>query len=218
MRRPSIGKFSFHEGEALGARMICAAYPKSDVIIASGSNSQSTDADNHAHRRLQRIARHRRVRRSAGSIKANHMRTPLLFAVLLPLLAGCYTPYQVASTHTNQCVQVPWDGPPILAGTRVTLAQCFGRTDNQEWTVKNGRIAGVAGLCLDVQGQTGIDGAPVIAMPCNGSPGQHWSVTHGGVIGVGGKCLYDPGGEITESAPLILATCAGTSSQLGSLR
>jgi Ricin-type beta-trefoil lectin domain len=145
------------------------------------------------------------------------LRATLLPVLVLPL-AGCYTPYQVASTHTNQCVHVPWDGSPILPGTRVTLAQCFARTETQQWTVKNGQIAGVAGMCLDVQGQAGLDGAPVIAMPCNGSPGQHWSVTHGEVIGAGGKCLDVPGGEITETAPLILETCAGTSSQRWSLR
>jgi Ricin-type beta-trefoil lectin domain len=142
--------------------------------------------------------------------------SPALLVLLL--LSGCYTPYQVASTNTNQCVHVPWDGSPILAGTRVTLAQCLGRTDNQTWTVKNGRIAGVAGMCLDVQDQAAVDGAPVIAMPCNGSAGQHWRVNHGEVTGIGGKCLDVPGGEITETAPLILATCTGSPSQRWSLR
>jgi Ricin-type beta-trefoil lectin domain len=146
------------------------------------------------------------------------VRATVLAALLLPPLAGCYTPYQVASTHTNQCVHVPWDGSPIIAGTRVRLAQCFARAETQQWTVKHGQIAGVAGMCLDVQDALGVDGAPVIAMPCNGSPGQHWNVTHGEIIGVGGKCLDVPGGEITETAPLILQTCAGASSQRWSLR
>jgi Ricin-type beta-trefoil lectin domain len=146
------------------------------------------------------------------------MRITTLPLLLLVPLAGCYTPYQVASTHTNQCVHVPWNGSPILAGTRVTLAQCFGRTETQQWSIKGGQIAGVAGMCLDVQDQAAVDGAPVVAMPCNGSPGQHWSVSHGAIIGIGGKCLDVPGGEITETAPLILATCSGSSSQHWSLR
>lgn len=151
-------------------------------------------------------------------MRRSSLKTPLLALLLLPLVAGCYTPYQVASTRTNQCIQVPWDGTPILPGTPVTLAQCLGRTDNQEWTIRHGQIAGVAGLCLDVQGQAAIDGAPVIAVPCNGTVGQHWNVSGGRVTGIGGKCLDVPGGDITETAPLILATCAGTSSQRWSLR
>jgi hypothetical protein len=137
---------------------------------------------------------------------------------LLVLLSGCYTPYQLAIANTNQCMRIPWYGPPILAGTRVTLVQCLGRTDNQQWTVKNNQIAGVAGMCLDVQDGVAADGAPVIAVPCNGSPGQHWRVSNGQVIGPGGKCLDVPGGAVAESAPLILATCTGAASQRWSLR
>lgn len=146
------------------------------------------------------------------------MKPALLPALVLPLLAGCYTPYQVASTQTNQCMWVPWYGAPILAGTPVRLAQCAARADNQTWTVRNHQIAGVAGMCLDVQDQAAVDGTPIVAMPCNGSAGQRWSVSHGAVIGIGGKCLDVPGGDITEGAPLILSTCTGSASQHWSLR
>jgi hypothetical protein len=152
-------------------------------------------------------------------MSASHLNRLLCASVLLaPLLTGCYTPYQLAGTKTNQCMQIPWQVSPIPAGTRVTLAQCLGHTDNQLWTVKDHQIAGVAGMCLDVQNADAVDGAPVIAVPCNGSPGQHWSVSHGQIIGIGGKCIDVPGGEIAETAPLILATCSGAPSQRWSLR
>ncbi len=42
-------------------------------------------------------------------------------ALVAPLLAGCYTPYQLAGTNTNQCMQIPWEVSPIPAGTRVVM-------------------------------------------------------------------------------------------------
>lgn len=52
---PSMGKFWFYEGETLGYRMIYVWYPKSDVIVAVGLNSQPNAADNHAQQLLQAI-------------------------------------------------------------------------------------------------------------------------------------------------------------------
>jgi len=52
---PSMGKFWFYEGETLGYRMIYVWYPKSDVIIAVGINSQPNGADNHGQQLVQAI-------------------------------------------------------------------------------------------------------------------------------------------------------------------
>jgi D-alanyl-D-alanine carboxypeptidase len=52
---PSMGKFWFYEGETLGYRMIYVWYPKSDVIVAVGMNSQPNATDNHGQQLLQAI-------------------------------------------------------------------------------------------------------------------------------------------------------------------
>jgi D-alanyl-D-alanine carboxypeptidase len=54
---PSLGKFWFYEGETLGYRMIYVWFPKSDVIIAVGINSQPNAADNHGQQLVQAIYR-----------------------------------------------------------------------------------------------------------------------------------------------------------------
>jgi len=138
--------------------------------------------------------------------------------LLLLTVSGCYTTHELASANTDQCVQTPLKGSPILAGTRVTLAQYFGRSDTQRWVIGKNQISGVADMVLDVQDGTGVEGAPVIVMPCNGSSHQRWRVTSEGQVGLGGKCLDVPGGDIAQSAPLILAVCSGASSQQWSLR
>lgn len=52
---PSMGKFWFYEGETLGYRMIYVWYPRSDVIIALGINSQPNAAENHGQQLVQAI-------------------------------------------------------------------------------------------------------------------------------------------------------------------
>jgi D-alanyl-D-alanine carboxypeptidase len=52
---PAMGKFWFYEGMTLGYRMIYVWYPKSDVIIALGINSQPNAADNHSQQLVKAI-------------------------------------------------------------------------------------------------------------------------------------------------------------------
>jgi len=52
---PSMGKFWFYEGMTLGYRMIYVWYPKSDVIVAVGINSQPNAADNHGKELVQAV-------------------------------------------------------------------------------------------------------------------------------------------------------------------
>jgi len=52
---PSMGRFWFYEGETLGYRMIYVWYPKSDVVIAVGINSQPNADENHGQQLVQAI-------------------------------------------------------------------------------------------------------------------------------------------------------------------
>lgn len=54
---PGMGKFWFYEGETLGYRMIYVWFPKSDVIVAVGINSQPNARDNHSQQLMQAVYR-----------------------------------------------------------------------------------------------------------------------------------------------------------------
>jgi Ricin-type beta-trefoil lectin domain len=127
-------------------------------------------------------------------------------------MTSCATPHQITSGGTNQCINVVNHGYPV-AGTQLAMKPC-DPWQNQQWTVNNGQITGVAGFCVDVQGSAAADGTPVIYVPCNGSPSQNWTVANGTIVGIGGKCVdISGGGGPVTGAPLILAVCNGSPSQ-----
>jgi Ricin-type beta-trefoil lectin domain len=127
-------------------------------------------------------------------------------------MTSCATSHQITSGGSNQCINVVNHGYPV-AGTPLRMRPC-DPWQNQQWTVNNGQITGVAGFCVDVQGSAGADGAPVIYVPCNGSPSQTWTVANGTIAGIGGKCIDIGGGDgPVTGAPLILAACNGSATQ-----
>jgi hypothetical protein len=72
---------------------------------------------------------------------------------------------------------------------------------------------GMGGSCLDVQGSSAVDGAPIIIVACNGRPSQKWSFVNGQIVGVGGKCIDTSGGGSMDHTPVILMACSSAPSQ-----
>jgi Ricin-type beta-trefoil lectin domain len=59
-----------------------------------------------------------------------------------------------------------------------------------------------------------VDGAPIIYVPCSGSPSQNWTINNGAIAGIGGKCVDISGSDgPVNGAPLILAGCNGVPTQ-----
>ncbi len=143
-----------------------------------------------------------RIFRSRGVILA-------VLAAAGALLAGCSTTTQIASgnlcmTAINQGIPAP--GEPVLA-------RACAPGQNQQWAFGGtGRITGVGGLCLDVQGGVGRDGAAVIYMPCSGAPSQFWTARSNSIVGVGNRCL-DHGGDAVRGGPLVINNCNGSPGQ-----
>jgi len=124
-------------------------------------------------------------------------------------LAGCSTTTQIA--NGNLCMSainqgIPAPGEPVLA-------RACEPGQNQQWAFSGtGRITGVGGLCLDVQGGVGRDGAAVIYMPCSGAPSQFWTARGNSIVGVGSRCL-DNGGDAVRGGPLVINSCNGSLGQ-----
>jgi D-alanyl-D-alanine carboxypeptidase len=57
MYKPGLGAFWFYEGETLGYRMVHAYFPKQDVVIAVGLNSQPVPQEDHVGELLQAIVK-----------------------------------------------------------------------------------------------------------------------------------------------------------------
>jgi poly(3-hydroxybutyrate) depolymerase len=78
-----------------------------------------------------------------------------------------------ALTVMAKCLDVPTNAG---AGTRVQIWDCHGGA-NQQWNLNsNGTISNVQnGLCLDVNGGSTANGAPVIVWSCHGGANQRWS-------------------------------------------
>jgi hypothetical protein len=66
-------------------------------------------------------------------------------------------------------------GSAAALGAPIVYVPCDGRP-SQNWSESNGAIAGIGGMCIDVQGGAPYNQAPLILAACNGSPTQHWAV------------------------------------------
>ena len=74
-------------------------------------------------------------------------------------------------------------------GGRVQLWHCNG-SDQQLWTIRDGRIVSLAGKCLDVHfPELHTDGGRVQVWDCNGSVQQRWLHSGQTLRSGGGKCL-----------------------------
>jgi glucose/arabinose dehydrogenase/PKD repeat protein len=79
--------------------------------------------------------------------------------------------------------------------------------------VRTGRITGLAGKCLDLNGGAGADGTKVQIYDCNSSAAQNWTVTPNSTVKSLGKCLDVAGGGLINGTKAQLYTCNGTAAQ-----
>jgi endo-1,4-beta-xylanase len=94
---------------------------------------------------------------------------------------------RIIGAQSGRCVDVP--GSSQNNGTRVTLYDCNGQS-NQTWTLSSSKQLTVYGSrCLDAAGSG--NGAAVQIYSCNGQANQQWNVNSNGTItGVqSGRCL-----------------------------
>ncbi|WP_371680292.1 TIM-barrel domain-containing protein [Streptomyces sp. NBC_01276] len=125
-------------------------------------------------------------------------------------LTGRPTPFPADATLVNSastsCLDLPHSA--TAPGTRPTLYTCHGGP-NQRWTLQpDGRLTGLAGVCLD-----GTDPAAVTVQTCAGTPGQSWQPGPDGSLRTGGQCLTPAGSGTADGTALTRAACAGTPAQ-----
>ncbi|GLV82376.1 hypothetical protein Slala03_20650 [Streptomyces lavendulae subsp. lavendulae] len=125
-------------------------------------------------------------------------------------LTGRPTPFPADATLVNSasttCLDLPHSA--TAPGTRPTLYTCHGGP-NQRWTLQpDGRLTGLAGVCLD-----GTDPAAVTVQTCAGTPGQSWRTGPDGSLRTGGQCLTPAGSGTADGTLLTRAACAGTPAQ-----
>jgi hypothetical protein len=135
-----------------------------------------------------------------------------LASILIVVLAS-WTPAEAAQiviTNTLECIDIPHQ--ETVDGTAVTLFGCHG-SPNQQWTIANGQISGMSGVCLDVLGSAPRDGAAVIIVHCNGRDSEKWTLTNGQIVGIGGKCIDLVGPSAQDHVALVIAACTSAPSQ-----
>ncbi|MFF7611704.1 TIM-barrel domain-containing protein [Streptomyces lavendulae] len=125
-------------------------------------------------------------------------------------LTGRPTPFPADATLVNSasttCLDLPHSA--TAPGTRPTLYTCHGGP-NQRWTLQpDGRLTGLAGVCLD-----GTDPAAVTVQTCAGTPGQSWRTGPDGSLRTGGQCLTPAGSGTADGTLLTRAACTGTPAQ-----
>lgn len=119
--------------------------------------------------------------------------------------------------------------PPVVANGKVFVASfsgiisVYGSRPGPAPTVSNStyqlRLGTGAGLCVDVQGASQQDGAPVQQYTCNGSDAQRWVIANVANdvyelrSAASGKCLDVKGGSTANGAALQQYTCNGTAAQ-----
>jgi len=140
----------------------------------------------------------------------------LLVVLIISDVAG--TPAhaaQIVITNSVECVDIPHG--QAIDGTPLSLFNCHG-SPNQQWTIANGQITGLSGVCLDVMGSVPNEGAQVIIVHCNGRASEKWTLANGQIVGIGGKCLDVAGGNAQDHATLIISSCSSSPSQQWSIQ
>jgi Ricin-type beta-trefoil lectin domain len=122
---------------------------------------------------------------------------------------------QIVITNTLECMDIPHQ--QAIDGTALSLFSCHG-SPNQQWTIANGQINGMSGVCLDVMGGAPRDGAAVIIVHCNGRDSEKWTLTNGQIVGIGGKCIDLLGASAQDHTALVIATCTSAHSQQWSIQ
>ena len=92
----------------------------------------------------------------------------------------------------------------------VQIKTCGG-TASQQWTAKPDDTFRISGVCLDMQGQSTLDGGLAEMYACNGGANQQWIIGPQGQIENthSGKCLDDPGDNGSDGTQLVQNDCYG---------
>ncbi|MEU9015920.1 ricin-type beta-trefoil lectin domain protein [Streptomyces sp. NPDC048479] len=78
----------------------------------------------------------------------------------------------------------------------------------------SGRISGLHGKCVDVQGGRSEDWTPVQMHECNGTPAQKWTMAEDGTIQSLGKCLDVAWASTEDGARVQLHQCNDSGAQM----
>ncbi|MET9610223.1 TIM-barrel domain-containing protein [Streptomyces sp. NPDC006512] len=125
-------------------------------------------------------------------------------------LTGRPAPLPADATLVNaasgRCADLPHSA--TTPGTEPTLYSCHGGP-NQRWTLRpDGRLTGLAGVCLD-----GTDPAKVTVQTCGAGPGQKWQTAPDGSLRTVGQCLAPAGSGTADGTRLTRAACTGAAAQ-----
>ncbi|MEV6106741.1 lectin [Streptomyces sp. NPDC051940] len=118
-------------------------------------------------------------------------------------------------TSSAQTVRINWGGQNVAYTLPVKTSATFTWSGTQSGGGggQTGRITGLAGKCLDVQGASSANGTPVQLYDCNGTAAQTWTVGTDGTIRALGKCLDVAAGSTANGAKVQLYDCNGTGAQ-----
>jgi hypothetical protein len=115
-----------------------------------------------------------------------------------------------AGSNEEMCIDAQAD--PSEGHLMVRLFHCHGR-ENQRWTFADqgdgsSEILGVGGQCLDIQGRSSGEGAPLQLYPCTGAPNQKFRHLIDGRLQEiqTGKCLTVS--DYVEKSPVFIDKCA----------
>ncbi|WP_411103969.1 TIM-barrel domain-containing protein [Streptomyces sp. cmx-4-9] len=130
-------------------------------------------------------------------------------------LTGRAAPPPAAATLVNaasaSCLDLPHGA--TAPGTEPTLYTCHGGP-NQRWTLQgDGRLTGLAGVCLDGQ-----KAARITVQTCDGSAGQTWQTGAWNTLRSGGRCLAPAGSATGNGTALTRAPCEDRTAQRWSFR
>ncbi|MFD9675408.1 TIM-barrel domain-containing protein, partial [Streptomyces sp. NPDC059981] len=118
------------------------------------------------------------------------------------------TDVTLVNSASGSCLDLPHSA--TAPGTRPTLYSCHGGP-NQRWTLQpDGRVTGLAGVCLD-----GGDPDAVTVQACSAGPGpgQTWQAGPDGSLRTAGQCLTPAGSGTANGTELTRTACAGTPAQ-----
>ncbi len=85
--------------------------------------------------------------------------------------------------------------------------------DEQNLSSTGTPIVGLAGKCVDDDGDGTADGNRIQLYDCNGGDAQAWTYTNGTFVGPAGKCLDVQDNAQRSGTPVWLYTCNGTTAQ-----
>ncbi|WP_328967193.1 TIM-barrel domain-containing protein [Streptomyces sp. NBC_00239] len=112
----------------------------------------------------------------------------------------------LVNAASSSCIDLPFSA--TTPGTEPTLYSCHGGP-NQRWTLQpDGRLTGLAGVCLD-----GTAATMVTIQPCAGTPGQTWTAGPQSTLRNGDRCLAPAGSATANGTKLTRAACDNSAAQ-----